>query len=160
MLSNSVVGEVRTVVVSRGLVGLTKNHYSFNPYADETCYWLAGNEGIRALYIYIYVYIYIYPSRDYTGYLIPPALLTSSKETIHFITAVGQSQAFAYHRAHGPTQVALTSEGSSSCICDKGLTGRLCETGGVNCAEFEKDSHCCTMSSVFWKSGFWNSGVY
>lgn len=94
VLSNSVVKGVRTVVVSRGLAGLTKNHYSFNPHGDET---------------------------------------------IHFITAVGESQTFAYHRAHGPAQVALTSEGSNSCICDKGITGRLCETGGVNCAEFEKD---------------------
>ena len=94
MLSNSVAQGVRTVVVSRGLEGLTKNHYSFNPQGDET---------------------------------------------IRFITAVGQSQTFAYHRAHGPAQVALTSEGSNSCICDKGITGRLCETGGVNCAEFEKD---------------------
>mmetsp|Transcript_39782 Transcript_39782/g.92029 ORF Transcript_39782/g.92029 Transcript_39782/m.92029 type:complete len:894 (-) Transcript_39782:67-2748(-) len=94
VLSSVVEAGVRTLVLSRALAGASKDHYSFNPYADET---------------------------------------------IHFITAVGQSQTFAYHRAHGPAQIALTSEGSRSCICDEGLTGQLCETGGQNCAQFVKN---------------------
>ena len=32
VLSNSVVGGVRTVVMTRALVGLSKDHYSFNPF--------------------------------------------------------------------------------------------------------------------------------
>mmetsp|Transcript_15463 Transcript_15463/g.36558 ORF Transcript_15463/g.36558 Transcript_15463/m.36558 type:complete len:894 (-) Transcript_15463:53-2734(-) len=104
VISNSVVAGVRTAVVQRALVGLSKNHYSFNPFADET---------------------------------------------IHFITAVGQSQTFAYHKAHGPTQVALTSVGSSSCICDQGLVGRLCATGGVNCTEFVKDCAAAPAGDLF-----------
>jgi len=94
VLSNSVVGGVRTVVMTRALVGLSKDHYSFNPFSDET---------------------------------------------IIFISAVGSSQTFAYHRAHGPLQLALTTVGAVSCVCDAGLTGRLCEAGGVNCHEFVKD---------------------
>lgn len=94
VVSNSVVKGIRTVVMTRGLSGISKDHYSFDPFSDET---------------------------------------------INFITAVGSSQTFAYHRAHGPMEVALTSVGSSSCVCDAGLVGRLCESGGTNCHEFVKD---------------------
>ena len=94
LLSNSVVGGVRTVIMTRGLAGISKNHYSFDPFSDVT---------------------------------------------INFITAVGVSQSFAYHHGHSPMELALTSVGSVSCVCDSGLAGRLCEVGGENCHEFVKD---------------------
>lgn len=95
MLSNTAVNGVRTVVITRQLAGITKDHYSFKPFGDET---------------------------------------------IRFITAIGKTQVFEYHKAHGPAEVALTSSGSAACVCDIGQVGQLCEAGGVQCAEFEK--HC------------------
>lgn len=90
--SNSVSKDVRTVKMSRGLRGISSEHFTFE----------------------------------------------MTDETLNFITAVGESQTFAYHKAHGPMQLALLGA-SRSCICDAGLVGRLCETGGVNCREFVKN---------------------
>lgn len=59
--------------------------------------------------------------------------------TMNLITAVGQSQKFAYHKSHAPALISLTGAGSSTCICDTGAVGQLCETGGTHCAQFVKD---------------------
>merc|ERR1719272_1384289 len=58
--------------------------------------------------------------------------------SIPLITAVGWSPLFAYHKSHTGTKIALTAVGSSTCICDTGVAGKLCETGGQNCAQFTK----------------------
>eukprot|EP00971_Amphidinium_carterae_P202170 4011485-Amphidinium_carterae.1 len=64
---------------------------------------------------------------------------TASGDTpIKFITAVGHSQEFAHHKAHGPTLVTLTPVGGSVCICDAGMIGSLCHTGGKDCKQFNK----------------------
>lgn len=93
VVSNTVVGSVRTVVMTRGFPGKTSKHYSF---------------GLKAT-------------------------------TIPLITAVGSSPVFAYHAAHAGAQIGLTSAGSSTCICDTGIAGKLCEPGGKNCGQFVKN---------------------
>lgn len=93
VVSNTVSGGTRTVVMTRAFQGKTKNHITFS----------------------------------------------LNMPTMSLITAVGQSPTFAYHKAHGPAQIALTSVGSSTCVCDTGLAGKLCETGGSNCAQFVKN---------------------
>lgn len=40
VLSNSIVEGVRTVVMKRSLGGLSKDHYSFNPFSDETIHFI------------------------------------------------------------------------------------------------------------------------
>mmetsp|Transcript_15290 Transcript_15290/g.35833 ORF Transcript_15290/g.35833 Transcript_15290/m.35833 type:complete len:894 (+) Transcript_15290:100-2781(+) len=57
---------------------------------------------------------------------------------IPFITAVGHSQEFAHHQAHGPTLVSLTAEGGATCICNGGTLGQMCHTGGEHCIDFIK----------------------
>mmetsp|Transcript_58745 Transcript_58745/g.128742 ORF Transcript_58745/g.128742 Transcript_58745/m.128742 type:complete len:880 (+) Transcript_58745:49-2688(+) len=77
----------------------------------------------------------------------PFAGLTDAHHSFHLggqtnmnlITAVGSSQVFAYHKAHGPAQITLSSAGSATCVCDVGIQGDLCETGGENCGHFVKD---------------------
>jgi hypothetical protein len=58
---------------------------------------------------------------------------------IPLITAVGSSPVFAYHKSHANAQIALTSAGSSTCVCDTGIAGKLCEPGGKNCGQFVKN---------------------
>mmetsp|Transcript_42291 Transcript_42291/g.76666 ORF Transcript_42291/g.76666 Transcript_42291/m.76666 type:complete len:891 (-) Transcript_42291:222-2894(-) len=62
----------------------------------------------------------------------------SGDKPIPFITAVGYSQEFAHHKAHGPTLVTLTPTGGSVCLCDDGMHGALCHTGGKDCKQFDK----------------------
>lgn len=93
VVSNTVAGGVRTVVMTRAFQGKTSKHYSFG--------------------------------------LTTPA--------IPLITAVGQSPVFAYHKSHANAQIALTSVGASTCVCDTGIAGKLCETGGKNCGQFVKN---------------------
>jgi len=93
VISNTVVSNVRTVVMTRAFQGITSKHFSFGPHT------LA----------------------------------------IPLITAVGSSPVFAYHKSHAGTQIALTSAGSSTCVCDTGISGKLCETGGKNCNQFVKN---------------------
>jgi len=94
LLSHSVSGGVRTVVLTRPFRGATPDHFSFDP---------------------------------------------ASSQTIRLITAVGKSQTFAYHKAHGPAQISLTAVGAATCICNAGALGQLCKTGGEGCAQFVKD---------------------
>lgn len=92
--SNTVTGGVRTVVMTRPLKGLTKDHYSFDP---------------------------------------------TKEQTMHLITAVGHSQTFAYHKAHGPAEISLTSVGTATCICDVKSEGSLCDNNGQHCSQFTKN---------------------
>merc|ERR1712232_29360 len=93
VVSDSVSGGVRTLVMTRPFQGPTANHFTF------------GVDG----------------------------------SSIPLITAVGQSPTFSYHKAHAPALIALTSVGSSTCVCDTGADGQLCETGGKNCGQFVKN---------------------
>jgi hypothetical protein len=79
--------------MTRSLIGLTKDHYSFTPGVD----------------------------------------------TINFITAVGKTPVYAYHAKHGASELSLSAVGSPECICNQGTSGKLCETGGVNCITFTKN---------------------
>lgn len=62
----------------------------------------------------------------------------SIDHTVHLITAVGNSQEFAYHRAHGPTEISVTAVGTATCICDQGQVGQLCGPDGSGCDQFVK----------------------
>lgn len=64
-----------------------------------------------------------------------------STTALRFIAAVGQSMEFAYHKAHDVAEVALSSVGTATCVCDLGVSGKLCETGGVHCEEFTKNCY-------------------
>jgi len=102
VLSNTVAGGTRTIVMTRAFQGKTKNHFSFS----------------------------------------------LNLPSMSLITAVGQSATFAYHKAHGPAQISLTAIGSSTCVCDTGLAGKLCETGGKNCGQFVKN--CVHQNAQNW----------
>eukprot|EP00441_Pelagodinium_beii_P019960 CAMPEP_0197660388 /NCGR_PEP_ID=MMETSP1338-20131121/50813_1 /TAXON_ID=43686 ORGANISM="Pelagodinium beii, Strain RCC1491" /NCGR_SAMPLE_ID=MMETSP1338 /ASSEMBLY_ACC=CAM_ASM_000754 /LENGTH=908 /DNA_ID=CAMNT_0043237725 /DNA_START=30 /DNA_END=2756 /DNA_ORIENTATION=- len=93
VVSNTVSNGRRTIVMSRGLHGLTPNHYSFD---------------------------------------------MEDSGTMHLITAIGHSQTFAYHQAHGPAEMSLSSTGFPTCICDAGQAAKLCESGGTSCSQFVK----------------------
>jgi len=58
--------------------------------------------------------------------------------TLNFITAVGSSPAFAYHKAHDAGMVTFTAVGDPTCLCDKGAQGKLCDTNGTSCGAFTK----------------------
>uniref|UniRef100_A0A7S4F885 Uncharacterized protein n=1 Tax=Chrysotila carterae TaxID=13221 RepID=A0A7S4F885_CHRCT len=65
----------------------------------------------------------------------------SKDATLNFISAVGSSQQFAYHKAHHAAVVTLLSSPASShtCLCDLNLEGQLCENGGVKCFKFKRN---------------------
>mmetsp|Transcript_107539 Transcript_107539/g.335282 ORF Transcript_107539/g.335282 Transcript_107539/m.335282 type:complete len:685 (-) Transcript_107539:95-2149(-) len=114
--SNTVASGVRTVVMTRPFKGLTKDHFSFDLWKEQT---------------------------------------------LHLITAVGHSQAFAHHRAHGPAEVSLTSTGTATCVCDVGSEGSLCDANGQNCDQFTKN--CVPEPSgdlLQQKNPTCNSGTY
>jgi hypothetical protein len=58
--------------------------------------------------------------------------------TLNFISAVGSSEVFAYHKAHSASMVTFTSPGVATCICDLGSEGKLCGTNGTSCGAFSK----------------------
>lgn len=95
VVSNSVSGGVRTVTVTRPLVGATSNHYTFD---------------------------------------------LVSQATIPFIAAIGNTQVFAYHKAHIQSTLSFAAADGKSpmCVCDVGADGKLCETNGTNCDSFVK----------------------
>jgi len=94
VVSNSVVHNVRTVMLTRSFKGLSPKHYTFTP---------------------------------------------QSKSTMHFISAVGSTQAFGYHKMHDEGTISFTAPGVPACICDEGAQGQLCETNGAACGSFTKD---------------------
>eukprot|EP00657_Telonema_sp_P-1_P012671 TRINITY_DN9361_c0_g1_i1.p1 TRINITY_DN9361_c0_g1~~TRINITY_DN9361_c0_g1_i1.p1 ORF type:complete len:413 (-),score=121.32 TRINITY_DN9361_c0_g1_i1:111-1349(-) len=63
----------------------------------------------------------------------------STVTTLNFITAVGSSQVFAYHKAHAVATVSFTTVGLPSCACDTGKDGKMCATDGTGCDSFVKD---------------------
>eukprot|EP00928_Gymnodinium_smaydae_P061805 TRINITY_DN4579_c0_g3_i1.p1 TRINITY_DN4579_c0_g3~~TRINITY_DN4579_c0_g3_i1.p1 ORF type:complete len:919 (+),score=147.86 TRINITY_DN4579_c0_g3_i1:333-2759(+) len=69
-------------------------------------------------------------------------------QTIRLITAVGHSQKFEHHQAHGPAEITLTSLGQPTCVCDAGKAGQLCEFGGANCGQFVKDCVAAPIGSL------------
>ena len=60
--------------------------------------------------------------------------------TLNFITAVGHTQLFAYHKAHHAAVVSLLAPtGQPTCLCNTGTMHYLCENGGVHCMKFTKN---------------------
>ena len=58
----------------------------------------------------------------------------------NMISAVGSSQVFAYHAAHGVGAITtLPSNGTATCLCDDGKKGNMCEADGSNCKYFVKN---------------------
>ena len=65
---------------------------------------------------------------------------TTTLTTLPFITAIGSSQQFAYHAAHDPSVLTLTSPSPlTTCLCADGVKGSMCDTGGVRCRQFTKN---------------------
>lgn len=59
--------------------------------------------------------------------------------TINYISAIGSSQAFGYHKAHIDGVITLASPpGVATCVCDVGNAGELCSNGGTGCNNFVK----------------------
>ena len=67
-----------------------------------------------------------------------------SVATLNYISAVGSSQSFAYHKIHDSLTLSFTPPDGSTCVCDVGATGKLCHTGGQDCKSFKK--HCVPHS--------------
>lgn len=78
-------------------------------------------------------------TRPFQGKTAKHYSFSQSKPSISLITAVGQTPAFAYHKAHDLALISLTAAGSSTCVCNTGAIGQLCEPGGQNCNQFVKD---------------------
>ena len=94
LLSSSVAGGVRTVVLRRPLAGLTQDHFTFD----------------------------------------------LGVPTIPFISAIGNGQTLAYHKAHAQGAVTLSPvDGAPTCVCDAGVTGSMCHTNGTSCDAFVKN---------------------
>jgi len=63
----------------------------------------------------------------------------SKDGTINFISAVGSSQSFGYHKAHSVGVMSLTVKNQPTCICEGGAIGKLCNNGGAGCDHFVKN---------------------
>eukprot|EP01083_Nonionella_stella_P275706 936556_1 len=100
LLSNTVNGNIRTVIVQRSASGATDDYYTFNP---------------------------------------------SVQSTINLITAIGQSQIFAYHKAHSNAQISFIMSTGNTCVCDTGANGKLCQPDGTQCKTFVKN---CVAASI------------
>eukprot|EP00729_Bicosta_minor_P018171 gene18171-28112_t len=71
--------------------------------------------------------------------------------TLNYISAVGSSQEFAYHKNRDIGTMSFTPLTGPTCICDLGETGSLCETNGTACNSFVKN--CVSRSSTLGKKG-------
>jgi hypothetical protein len=63
----------------------------------------------------------------------------NEQSTIPIITAIGNTQTFAYHKAHMPTTLALLDVSGSTCVCNLGLLEQMCDNNGNECQLFVKD---------------------
>ena len=77
------------------------------------------------------------PSMGLTGDYYTFAPLATS--TIPLITAIGNTQVFAYHKAHMPTTLALVDQTGHTCVCNLGSIEQMCDNNGNECQEFVKD---------------------
>jgi len=71
--------------------------------------------------------------------------------TLNYISAVGSSQEFAYHKNRDIGTMSFTPLTGPTCICDLGETGSLCETNGTACNSFVKN--CVSRSSTLGNKG-------
>ena len=63
----------------------------------------------------------------------------TEQSTIPLITAIGNTQVFAYHKAHMPTTLALVDVDGDTCVCDTGSIGQMCDSTGGECQQFVKN---------------------
>ena len=64
----------------------------------------------------------------------------ATQSTLNFITAIGNSQAFAYHKAHMPSILTfVATDGTPTCICDRGAMTEICDSSGSECDRFVKN---------------------
>ncbi|KAH3737860.1 uncharacterized protein LOC127850309 [Dreissena polymorpha] len=63
----------------------------------------------------------------------------TNEAQIPFISAIGYSQKFDYHKAHSSGLVVLLAHGEQNCICDIGKSGYMCDNNGTNCDTFVKN---------------------
>ena len=59
--------------------------------------------------------------------------------TMNYISAVGSSQSFAYHKIHDSLTLSFAPPAGPTCVCDVGSSGKLCRTGGQGCKSFKKN---------------------
>lgn len=78
-----------------------------------------------------------------------------SVATLDYISAVGTSQDFGYHKAHDALTMSFTPPTGPTCVCDLGETGVLCETNGTRCNAFTKGcvAHSPTLGNKGEQSG-------
>jgi hypothetical protein len=63
-----------------------------------------------------------------------------SQSTVNFITAIGNTQMFAYHKAHMPSVMTfVAADGSAMCVCDQGAMTEMCDSSGAECDRFVKN---------------------
>lgn len=63
---------------------------------------------------------------------------TTTVSTISFITAIGSTPNFSYHKMHSPATITLASTDVMMCVCDLGGMGAICDSAGQNCNKFIK----------------------
>ena len=60
------------------------------------------------------------------------------QSTMNFITAIGDTQTFAYHKAHMPSVMTfVATDGSAACVCSQGATTES-DSSGSECERFVK----------------------
>merc|ERR1712232_1179806 len=59
--------------------------------------------------------------------------------TIPLITAYGQTEVLAFHKAKTTATLSLAALEVPTCVCDHGVTGQMCNDGGTGCTKFTKD---------------------
>jgi hypothetical protein len=75
--------------------------------------------------------------------------------TLSFISAVGSSQALAYHAKHDSATLSFAPPDGPTCVCNTGSSGELCSTGGTGCKSFTKNcaAHSPTLGAKGETSG-------
>eukprot|EP01084_Bolivina_argentea_P258905 436665_1 len=66
------------------------------------------------------------------------SFVPNQQATVDLITAIGESQTFAYHKAHSNTEISLIMSTGKTCVCDTGANGKLCQNDGTECEQFTK----------------------
>jgi hypothetical protein len=144
IVSNSVVGGVRTVVATRPWMGMLIPFlcsYARHSLSAPLCF-------ISTHHFPHFVNLPTYPpppphthtrAHPHTpGLTNKHYTFSESEVTINFIAAIGSSDVFAYHKAHTQSVISLTNAvGTPSCVCDLGVQGKLCDSEG-HCDSFTK----------------------
>ena len=85
----------------------------------------------------------------------------SNGATINLITAIGQSQVFAYHKNHSNAIISEIMSSGDTCVCDTGANGKICQPDGTECKSFVKNCIAAPAGSLLAQNNpTCNSGTY